>query len=107
MQLTPTDPDLETIVRRIGRGDIDLQPDFQRGEVWATSKKQHLVDSVLRNWHIPPIHLVVKKDGRQEVLDGQQRLVAIRDFVDGRFAVDGDLEPYDAEIAALNGLRYD
>jgi len=107
MQLKPTDPDLETIVRRINRGDIDLQPDFQRGEVWQTSKKQHLVDSVLRNWHIPPIHLVVKQDARQEVLDGQQRLVSIRDFVAGHFGVDGHIPPHDPQIAALHGLKYD
>ena len=33
MRLIPWDPDVETIARRIKTGDIDLQPDFQRGEV--------------------------------------------------------------------------
>ncbi len=106
MNLQPSDPDIQTIVSRIRSGDLDLQPDFQRGEVWSTAKKRKLIDSVLRNWHIPPIHVVVTPSGRQEVLDGQQRLAAIRDFVEDQFTVNGEIEPVDARISELNGLRY-
>ena len=35
----PTDVELETIINRINNGDINLQPNFQRGEVWSNSKK--------------------------------------------------------------------
>ena len=58
MRLLPSDPDIETIVSCIKSGDIDLQPDFQRGEVWSMTKKQRLIDSVLRDWHEPPIHVI-------------------------------------------------
>jgi hypothetical protein len=87
-------------------GDYDLQPDFQRGEVWTLQKKRRLVDSILRGWHVPPIHLVVREDGRSDVLDGQQRLTAIRDFVRGHFAIDGKIEPLDPGIQAISGFRY-
>jgi len=108
MRLTPSDPDIETLIGRIKLREIDLQPDFQRGEVWATPKKQRLIDSVLRDWHIPPIHVVLDKETqKQSVLDGQQRLVAIRDFANNKFEVDGTIEPYDPDIAALDGLTYD
>lgn len=107
MRLLPSDPDIETIVSRIKSGDIDLQPDFQRGEVWSRAKKQRLVDSVLRDWHVPPIHVIEDVQTRkQEVLDGQQRLVAIRDFIDGEFALDGEIEPIDDGLAALHGSKY-
>lgn len=107
MRLLPSDPDVETIVSRIKSGDIDLQPDFQRGEVWSKLKKQALIDSILRDWHVPPIHVIENpKTRKQEVLDGQQRLASIRDFVDGVFPVDGKTEPLDAAIKALNGMRY-
>jgi len=89
MRLLPSDPDIQTIVSRIESGVIDLQPDFQRGEVWSIAKKKRLIDSILRNWHVPPLHVVMTDGGIQEVLDGQQRLVAIRDFVRGLFPVDG------------------
>ena len=107
MRLIPKDPDLETITRRISTGELDLQPDFQRGEVWAQSKKRRLIDTVLREWHIPPIHVVLVEDtGVLEVLDGQQRLASIRDFVKGTFAVDGRTEPEDPKILALHGKRF-
>jgi uncharacterized protein with ParB-like and HNH nuclease domain len=77
MKMTPSDPDIQTIYSRICSGDLDLQPNFQRGEVWPTQKKRKLIDSILRDWHVPPVHVVVSERGRQEVLDGQQRLAAI------------------------------
>jgi hypothetical protein len=107
MRLLPWDPDVETVISRIKAGVLDLQPEFQRGEVWPRSKKQRLIDSILRDWHVPPLHVVENPDkNTQEVLDGQQRLVAIRDFVEGNFAVDGGIEPLDPTIQRLDGKRY-
>lgn len=106
MKFNTQDPDIETIYRRILDEDYDLQPDFQRGEVWTLKKQQRLIDTVLRGWHIPPVHLVARPEGTSDVLDGQQRLTAIRDFMDGAFAVDGLIEPEKKELLELNGLRY-
>ena len=103
MKLSPWEPDLRTIVDRIDTGDIDLQPDFQRQEVWSSSKKRRLIDTILRGWSIPPIHLVVTPDSRMGVLDGQQRLATIRDFLHGEFAIDGHITPYDQRISSLHG----
>jgi len=108
MRLIGSDPDVQTIVSRIRSGDILLQPDFQRGEVWGEQKKRRLIDSILRQWHVPPIHVIeVKETARHEVLDGQQRLVAIRDFACNHLTVDGTTEPSDPEISALDGLTYE
>lgn len=107
MRLSGQDPDIQTLVTRIREGEINLQPDFQRGEVWGTQKKRRLIDTILRNWHIPPIHLVVVEEtGEQEVLDGQQRLVSIRDFVNEIITVDGKTYPPDEKIERLDGLTY-
>ncbi|MVN75066.1 DUF262 domain-containing protein [Hymenobacter sp. HMF4947] len=107
MRLLPSDPDISTIIKRIQDGDINLQPDFQRGEVWSIAKKQRLIDSILRDWHIPPIHVVeVKDSSKLDVLDGQQRLAAIRDFVNGIFYIDGTIAPVNDDILNLNGLYY-
>lgn len=107
MRLLPSDPDVETIISRIESNDLNLQPDFQRGEVWSRAKKQRLVDSILRDWHVPPIHVIELEGSRkQEVLDGQQRLVAIRDFFHSIFPIDGTIEPLDSRILDLHGLLY-
>lgn len=106
MRFQTSDPDIATIIRRIERKTIDLQPNFQRGEVWTTPKKQRLIDTILRKWHVPPIHLVAKGGGRFDVLDGQQRLTAIRDFMRGGFAVDSKIEPLAPELESIHGMRY-
>lgn len=106
MRLVPSDPDIETIVGRIGDGSLDLQPDFQRGSVWTRPKQRLLIDSIVRNWYVPPIHVVRTPDDQQIVLDGQQRLRAIWEFVKGQFGVDGTADPLNADVAAMDQLRY-
>lgn len=106
MRLTPSDPDIQTIVARIEDQSIDLQPNFQRGEIWSIPKRQRLVDSILRDWHVPPIHVVIDNNNRQLVLDGQQRLAAIRDFSNNLFPVDGNIQPIDPSIKLIHGLHF-
>jgi len=108
MRLLASDPDVQTLYSRIKDGDIDLQPDFQRGEVWSKAKKQRLIDSILRDWHVPPIHVIENPvTKKQEVLDGQQRLTAIRDFIAGALPIDGTIQPYDSRIVSFDGKRFD
>lgn len=107
MRCETSEIDLETAINRIKNGDIDLQPDFQRGEVWSQKKKKTLIDTIIRKWRIPPIHVVRNTTTAiEEVLDGQQRLVAIRDFINGDFPIDGYIEPSDPQIENLHGMRY-
>jgi hypothetical protein len=106
MKLSSSDPDIRTLIERIDGRDIDLQPEFQRQEVWPVPKKKRLVDTVLRGWSIPPIHLVEIGDNKLEVLDGQQRLAALRDFLHNKFSIDGTVSPVDARVQALNGKFY-
>jgi len=106
MKLTTWDPDVRSIVDRIERGDIDLQPDFQRQEVWPLTKKRKLIDTILRDWSIPPVHVVVNASNQLEVLDGQQRLATIRDFLNDQFSIDGRIIPFDPRIEPLHGRFY-
>ena len=67
---------LDKIYKRRDRYEI---PEWQRGEVWDSKKKQRLIDSILRGWRLPKFYFV--KNGETfEVVDGQQRLNAIFDF---------------------------
>ena len=107
METKRSEVDLETVVRRIRDEELDLQPEFQRGEVWDLPRRQRLIDSILRDWYVPAVHFVRDEDGEETVLDGQQRLAAIRDFFDGRFRVNGKIEPLDDSISDLDGLKFD
>lgn len=106
MKLEKSDLQLETIVSRIEAKELDLQPNFQRGEIWDTKRRQRLIDTIIREWYVPAIHIVVDTDGEEVVLDGQQRLAAIRDFFADRVKVDGTIEPHDDLVASLDGLKY-
>jgi hypothetical protein len=106
MKMTPWEPDLRTVVDRINNEDIDLQPEFQRQEIWSPSKKKKLIDTILRGWSIPPVFLVVRSDGRMDVLDGQQRLAAVRDFIHNEFTIDGRITPLDPRVSSLHGKFY-
>lgn len=106
MKLIPKDPDIRTLVARIREANIDLQPDFQRGVVWSVEKQQRLIDSILRDWHVPPIHLISEPDERLIVLDGQQRLTAIYRFFENGFPIDGSAQPWDEQVSRLDGFFY-
>jgi hypothetical protein len=97
---------VKQILGRIESDELDLQPNFQRGEVWAEPKKQRLVDSILRGWYIPPVHVVDVGGNRKEVLDGQQRLAALRDFHGAVFPFDGTIQPPNPKFGAIHGLLY-
>lgn len=94
---------IETIVGQIAKGNIDLQPGFQRRAAWDDVRKSRLVESIIVGMPVPNIVLAENKDhrGRFIVIDGKQRLLAINDFLNGGYALRGlDIRP------DLNSLRY-
>lgn len=78
MKITPQRRALDKIYKRRDRYEI---PEWQRGEVWDIPKKQQLVDSILRGWRLPKFYFVKNAEDEYEVVDGQQRLTAIYDFL--------------------------
>jgi hypothetical protein len=73
-------------------GELILNPDFQRGPVWLPQARTYFIDSILRGYPIPKllIRTQVDRDNRRtirDVVDGQQRLRTIFDFVANRFAL--------------------
>lgn len=72
---------MDAIVRRLKQGTIILRPDFQREEVWTQENKSRLIESLLLNIPITMFYVSADVDGNFTVVDGLQRLSAIRDFV--------------------------
>lgn len=74
------------------RGELVLQPKFQRRDVWSAKAKSHLIDTILRGLPIPIIFVRQNVDPKQrrtlrEVVDGQQRLRAVISFSKDEFPV--------------------
>lgn len=55
--------------------------------VWPESKQIGLVDSIFRNFYVPPVIFAVQRDDEGETVrvcvDGKQRLTSIQKFLDG------------------------
>ncbi len=67
-----------------------LNASFQRRTIWTPASKTYLIDTILRDKPIPNIYLrtVVQSQERRawrEVVDGQQRLSTIHEFVNGKW----------------------
>jgi len=63
---------------------VDLEPHFQRRSVWTARAKSKFIESLILGIPIPQILLAERRDERNEflVLDGKQRLSAIKEFFD-------------------------
>lgn len=78
---------LDTLVKRLSIGKIDLDPDFQRSRgIWNPTKKSQLIESLLLRIPLPTFYVAEVFDGSGEdgwaVVDGIQRLSTIAEFVD-------------------------
>lgn len=68
---------------------MNLQPEYQRRQVWDKSKQSRFIESLLMNLPIPPVFLFEPEYSRYEVMDGQQRLSSIVAFYDNRLKLAG------------------
>lgn len=81
----PLDLTVSDIVSRIDRGNLILQPEFQRDYVWKSTKASKLIESILIGMPLPIIYLSETPESDWEVVDGQQRLTSIHSYVRGQF----------------------
>lgn len=66
-------------------GELVLDPSYQRASVWTDDQRMALVRSILSGIPIGAVFLNVRPDPTEpyRVVDGRQRIEAIRDFVGG------------------------
>ena len=75
--------------RRYDRGNICLDPDFQRNEVWNTRQKSELIESVVMGIPLPLIYLAETMEGKLVIVDGRQRLTTFFRYLNNEFAISG------------------
>lgn len=78
--------------------DLDPRPSFQRGYVWDKTRASKLIESIMLNVPLPLIYTAEERDGTEVVIDGQQRLISVFSFIQGKF-------PRDDSRFALTGLK--
>jgi hypothetical protein len=85
---------------------LELTPKFQRRSIWKTPAKAFLIDTLLKEMPVPPLYLRITQNAARkkivrEVVDGQQRIKAVLEFIDGKYALSPTLD------APHAGKRFD
>ena len=82
--VTDTDWTAETILSQLKKGNILLNPKFQRRDAWNVERKSRFIESLLLGIPIPQLVLAELPDqrGKYVVIDGKQRLLALQKFSD-------------------------
>jgi len=91
------DPEIESLYGKYKKGKLVVQPDFQRQFVWDEKKSSRLIESTLLDIPLPVIYLSEEKNGKEFVIDGQQRLTSFFSFIDGKYP--------DGKDFKLSGLK--
>lgn len=82
--------------------ELDVKPPFQRNPVWVTRQKSFLIDTILNGYPIPEIYMQESVNEKGEtkyiIVDGQQRIRAVLDFIYGKFAMDAKDSPDFADM---------
>lgn len=88
-----------------GADQLELTPKFQRRDVWPAKAKSYLIDSIVRKMPIPAVFLRLRTltdppRTVREVVDGQQRLLSVLNYIAGEFPI---LSVHNSEYG---GMRY-
>jgi hypothetical protein len=70
------------VLTRIEYDELDLAPDFQRqAGIWTNDAKSRLIESILIRIPLPAFYIDATDDDKWLVIDGLQRLTALKQFI--------------------------
>jgi hypothetical protein len=103
-----TTKDVATLKQLSDNTQLILATEFQRNSVWPRAAKAYLLDTILSDRPIPYLYFrrsVSAQTGRSvyEVIDGQQRLRAVFEFLDDDFPLG---ESKEKSLKALRGKYF-
>jgi hypothetical protein len=80
--ITTTDWTVDTLVTQLSKGNIELNPQFQRRFAWQDARKSQFIESLALGYPVPAIVLARDKASPSKliVLDGKQRLMTLAQF---------------------------
>lgn len=103
INIQPKADSLRNLIERLKHDEIDMNTDFQRhADLWNNAQMSRLIESILIRFPLPPFYFDATNDSKWLVIDGLQRLSAIRKFV-----IDGKLRLTKMEyLKELNGKSF-
>ena len=82
---------LDIMLKRLEYDEIDLSPSFQRkSDLWSKEQKSRLIESLMLRIPLPAFYFDASSDEEWIVIDGLQRLSAIKGFIiDNKYRLEG------------------
>lgn len=86
---SPSNKKISELYGMIQRGELILQPEFQRKLVWSPAHKEAFIDTILQGYPFPEVYIaqtgvdLETMQTQQVVVDGQQRLSTIVNYIEG------------------------
>lgn len=74
-------------------GKLNIRPAYQRNNVYNENKRDAVIQTILDSCPLNVMYWVDKEDGTFEMLDGQQRTLAICNYLAGHYSVVSDRFP--------------
>ncbi|MBV9990244.1 MAG: DUF262 domain-containing protein [Alphaproteobacteria bacterium] len=98
--LWSTDWTTQTVISQLDKGNINLNPRFQRRNAWSEKRKSLFIESLILGLPVPQIILAEdrNKKGSFIIIDGKQRLLSLRQFASSP-------ADQDFTLLTLNGLK--
>lgn len=78
--------------------EIYINKEYQRGDIWTHTQKIELIKSINNSYSIGVIVLFINEHNQYEILDGQQRLLTIKQYLNGELELSG------TELIKYSGL---
>lgn len=91
---------IELLVSKFTKGDFFI-PEYQRKFIWREKNKNLFLESIFLGLPIPFMFLADCSDGRQEIIDGAQRMQTIVEFYNNDLRLS-----YMEKLTTLNGFKF-
>lgn len=92
------------IAKKVETGKIRFDLEIQRRSVWSTEQKQNIIDSLIFDYPVPPLYFVDKGDEFYWVLDGQQRMRSVAEFIADNYPLNDNIQNYIDEYGNIHEL---
>ncbi len=85
INIVTREPTIEQLLRRINEEALDLAPDFQRhANIWKPDAQSRLIESIIIRIPLPAFYIDATDEDKWLVVDGIQRLFALKQFVNDK-----------------------
>jgi len=102
MKINPTTFPVSWFRDRKIDGSLILKPPYQRKPVWTNNQKAYLINTIIGGYNIPEVYIHRETDEKgntkYNIVDGQQRIRTILEFIEGDFSLSEEYDPNYADF---------